>query len=388
MIWQNKKAPIQATGTIGVDNRTKRLIGRLLPGQIAVIDHEDIDEVAAMGLVAAKVKAVINASSSISGTYPAPGTEKLVENGIIVIDQIGKEWFERLQDGMTASISDHIVSIVDHNTEDIFSIETGTRLGKDEVNKLMEHARENMEEALQHFIDNTLIYAQKEKAFVLKSLFVSDLRTRMENRHVVVVVRGANYKEDLAAIRSYIDDVKPVLIGVDGGADALLEHGLKPDMIVGDMDSISDEALKCGAEIVVHAYIDGNAPGLERVHNLGLKGIAVPMIGTSEDVAMLMAYDHRAQIIVALGTHSHMVDFLEKGRKGMGSTLLVRMKIGTKLVDAKGVSQLYMQRKVNWQAFVMIGLAAFFPIIAISFINPNMKRLLELFWLNIKMLLM
>ena len=157
------------------------------------------------------------------------------------------------------------------------------------------------------------------------------------------MVRGYDYKADLDVLRPYIREFKPVLIGVDGGADALVEAGYTPDMIIGDMDSVTDDVLRCGAEIIVHAYPDGRAPGLARVHQLGVAALTFPAAATSEDIAMLLADEKGATMIVAVGTHDTLVEFLDKGRGGMASTFLTRLKIGGKLVDAKGVSRLYRQ---------------------------------------------
>ena len=159
-----------------------------------------------------------------------------------------------------------------------------------------------------------------------------------------MVVRGYHYREDLAALRPYIREYRPVMVGVDGGADALIESGYTPHVIVGDMDSVSDGALRCGAELVVHAYRDGRAPGLDRLHRLGLEGIVFPAAGTSEDIAMLLADEGGASLIVAVGTHATLMEFLDKGRSGMASTFLTRLRVGSKLVDAKGVSRLYRSR--------------------------------------------
>jgi uncharacterized membrane-anchored protein len=191
---------------------------------------------------------------------------------------------------------------------------------------------------------------------------VPDITTVLDGRHALVVVRGYHYKEDLRTLRSYIREYRPVLIGVDGGADALIEEGHKPDLIVGDMDSVSDATLRCGAEIVVHAYRDGNAPGLERVRRLGVEPVVFPATGTSEDVAMLLADDKGAELIVAVGTHATLIEFLDKGRSGMASTFLTRLRVGGKLVDAKGVSRLYRSRISNFSLALMlaVGLLALF----------------------------
>jgi len=204
-------------------------------------------------------------------------------------------------------------------------------------------------------------YMKRERALLLDGVGVPDVTTRIEGRHALIVVRGYDYKEDLQALRSYIRDYRPVLIGVDGGADALIEAGYQPDMIIGDMDSVSDATLNCGAEVVVHAYADGRAPGLARVQELGVEAITFPAAATSEDIAMLLADEKGARLIVAVGTHATLVEFLDKGRGGMASTFLTRLRLGGKLVDAKGVSRLYRSR-ISTLALVVLVLAALISI--------------------------
>ena len=366
------------------DKKTKSLLARIKVNQVAVINHPDIDEIAANGLIEKKIKAVVNFSSSMTGKYPTIGLKKLYHNRIPVFDiDNGQDFFNKLIDNNDLIIDrDKGTVTFPGKVKNEFTVKEWTNK---EIERMLDIANKNIENELNRFIDNTLDYASKEKEFVLKPLKIPQLKSKMKGKHVVVVVRGNNYREDLLAIRPYIEDYKPVLIGVDGGADALLEYGLKPDIIIGDMDSVTDKALKSGAEIIVHAYPDGMAPGLSRVQKAGLKAKMLPALGTSEDVAMLMAFEEKAEIIVALGAHSNMIDFLEKGRKGMASTVLVRMKIGTKLIDAKGVSKLY-QPGVNLKALSLMGIAAVTPVIAVSLINQDMVRLLEIVWINIKML--
>ena len=235
---------------------------------------------------------------------------------------------------------------------------SGMQLTPEGVADAMALARENLSGQLQAFAQNTMDYLVREKDLLIDGVGVPDIRTRIEGRHALIVVRGYHYKEDLQALHHYIREYKPVLIGVDGGADALLEARHRPDLIVGDMDSVSDRALTCGAEIVVHAYRDGRAPGAERVRGLGVEPVIFPATGTSEDVAMLLADDKDATLIVAVGTHATLVEFLDKGRSGMASTFLTRLRIGSKLVDAKGVSRLYRSRisALSMLAMLLVGL--------------------------------
>ena len=366
-------------GTVRVDKRTKNLVKRIKPQQIAVIDHQDIDEVSARGLISARVRAVINASRSISGKYPNPGPLALVQAGIIMVDNAGSNVMT-LEDDQEIFIDQGNIYLSDKK------IAEGTILTEDTINFLMKESEENYTAEVQKFIYNTLDYAQKEIDIIVKGIENPPLRTQFEGHHSLIVVRGHDYKEDLAAIKSYIEEVKPVLVGVDGGADALLEAGYKPDMIVGDMDSVTDRALKCGAELVVHAYTDGRAPGLERIKNLGMDCVVVRAPGTSEDVAMMLAYQNGTQLIVAVGTHSNVIDFLEKGRKGMASTFLVRTKIGQILVDAKGVNKLY-RSSLRLKHVAGIVLAALIPLTVIFFVSPVSHQLARLIVLRLKLML-
>jgi uncharacterized membrane-anchored protein len=340
-------------GPVRVDPRTKALTKRLRPGDVAVIDHLDIDRVSAEALVSCQPAAVLNAARSTSGRYPNLGPEILIGAGIPLVDDLGP-------DVMTLT-EGRIIRIVEGAVHD------GDRLVAEGVQQTPETIEANLEAAraglsvqLESFAANTMDFLRRERDLLLDGVGVPDITTVIDGRHVLIVVRGYHYKDDLATLRPYILEYRPVLIGVDGGADAILEAGWTPQLIVGDMDSVSDKALRCGAEIVVHAYRDGRAPGLERVEKLGVDHVVFPATGTSEDVAMLLADDKGAELIVAVGTHATLVEFLDKGRSGMASTFLTRLRVGSKLVDAKGVSRLYRARISNLQlaGLVVAGLLA------------------------------
>jgi uncharacterized membrane-anchored protein len=334
-------------GTARVDRRTKNLTKRLQPGDIAVIDHLDIDKVSADALVGCRPAAVINAAKSISGRYPNLGPEILLAAGIPLVDAAGPLVLTAVPEGARVRIDGAEIWVGDE------LVATGVRQDDESVSEAMDSARAGLNVQLESFAANTMEYLKKERDLLLDGVGVPDVRTVFDGRQALIVVRGYHYKDDLATLRPYIREYRPVLVGVDGGADAILEGGYIPDMIVGDMDSVSDRALTCGAEIVVHAYRDGNAPGLERVQALGIEPVLFPATGTSEDVAMLLADDKGASLIVAVGTHGTLIEFLDKGRSGMASTFLTRLRVGGKLIDAKGVSRLYRQRISNWQLTVL-----------------------------------
>jgi uncharacterized membrane-anchored protein len=358
-------------GPARVDTRTKALTKRLSAGDIAVIDHLDLDRVSAEALVACKPIAVLNAARSTSGRYPNLGPEILLEAGIPLIDDLGP-------DVMTI-LDSHVVRI------DEGAVYDGEKLVAEGVVQTPETVRANMEEAraglsvqLESFAANTMDYLRRERDLLLDGVGVPDITTRIDGRHVLIVVRGYHYKDDLVTLRPYIRECRPVLIGVDGGADAILEAGWTPDLIVGDMDSVSDRGLMCGAEVVVHAYRDGRAPGLARIEQLGVPHVVFPATGTSEDVAMLLADDKGAELIVAVGTHATLVEFLDKGRSGMASTFLTRLRVGGKLVDAKGVSRLYRTRISNLQ-LTLLSLAGLLALVVALAATQSGQTLLGLF---------
>ncbi|KKM11772.1 thiamin pyrophosphokinase [Clostridiales bacterium PH28_bin88] len=360
---------------VRVGQRTKDLVQQLQPGECAVINHEDLDETAAHALVSTKVRLVVNAARSISGRYPNQGPLVLVEAGIPLLDSVGPEVMDLLDGEEVEVAGDRLVT----ENGKIFN---GKLLDRETVLRLLEESKANFQKEMERFVANTVEYARKELD-ILKGMAVPPLDISFRGRHVLVVVRGQSYKDDLQAIRGYIREVRPILIGVDGGADALLECGFRPDIIIGDMDSITDKALGCGARLIVHAYPDGRAPGLNRLEALRLNGMVLPAPGTSEDVALLLAYEKGADLIVAVGTHSNVIDFLEKGRKGMASTFLVRLKVGTVLVDARGVSKLYRQR-IHWRYLAEIVLAAVIPFAVVFTLSPATLLLLRLFLMRMR----
>ncbi|MCL2455094.1 MAG: putative cytokinetic ring protein SteA [Micrococcales bacterium] len=362
-------------GPARVDARTKNLTKRLLPGDIAVIDHLDLDRVSAEALVACRPAAVLNAARSTSGRYPNLGPGILMDAGIPLIDDLGpdvmaiSEGHELRIDGAAVHDGDTLVA-------------EGVLQTAETVGAAMDEARAGLSVQLESFAANTMDYLRRERELLLDGVGVPDISTDLDGRQVLIVVRGYHYKEDLVTLRPYIKEYRPVLIGVDGGADAILEAGWKPDMIVGDMDSVSNKALACGAEVVIHAYRDGRAPGKDRVEELGVPYVLFPATGTSEDVAMLLADDKGAELIVAVGTHATLVEFLDKGRAGMASTFLTRLRVGGKLVDAKGVSRLYRHRISNLQVLLLViaGLLALFIALASTEAGQTLMGLIGAGW--------
>jgi uncharacterized membrane-anchored protein len=363
-------------GVARVDRRTKNLVTRVLPGEIAVIDHEDLDRVSAEGLVQRKVAAVVNASRSSTGRYPNLGPLLLVSAGIVLVDRAGPEVMD-VPEGTRLVIEG--ARVLRDTPEGPVEVVAGTRLEVGDVERALDHAKQSIAGEIERFAENTISYIKDERDVLLEAARLPEVETDFHGRHVLVVVRGYDYKEDLVALRPYVREMRPILVGVDGGADALLDNGLVPDMIIGDMDSVTTEALLTGAELVVHAYPGGGAPGLDRLEALGLDSVTFEATGTSEDIAMLLAFEHGAELIVAVGTHANLIEFLDKGRKGMASTFLVRLRVGPILVDAKGVSRLYRGRVRRGDMALLVGAAAMTMAIVVALSEP-VRLELELMW--------
>ena len=336
-------------GVVRLDRRTKNLTKRLNPGEVAVIHHSDLDRVSAEALVAAGVSAVVNAVPSVSGRYPNLGPGILLQAGVPLIDDAGEQVFWSLHEGDRVQLNGS--ELLDTSGA---VIARGTLITPEVLQSQLEAAHAGLSDQIEAFADNTMTYLRAEKELLLEGVGVPQIRTPIEGRHVLIVVRGYDYRSDLEALRPYISEYKPLLLGVDGGADALMEAGYTADIILGDMDSCSDAALRSGAELIVHAYRDGRAPGLDRVERLGLHAVVFPALGTSEDAAMLLADSKGARLLVAVGTHASLVEFLDKGRSGMASTFLTRLRVGPKLVDAKGVSRIYRSQVRSWHLVLLV----------------------------------
>ena len=375
-----KKAAFHA-GRLRKDRSTKKLIQRIRPGEIALIAHRDLDWTAAEGLLRCGVKAVLNTDLFCSGLFPPAALLHLLRKKVHLVENLGEQFFDAVVEGEEVRIVGGSV------------YRRGVAIGRGDLitesiyEQVFRDALQRREQVVEDFLVNTLNYAYRERRLITENIHLPPLKTVFKNRDAVVVIRGKGFREDLRAMKLYLREKKPVLVGVDGGGDALLEFGLTPDIIIGDMDSVSDEALRQARELVVHAYSAGRGvPGRERLDRLGLNYHVFSAPGTSEDIALLLAHDLEAALIVAVGTHFSVTEFLEKGRKGMASTILVRLKVGDRLVDAKGVSRLYQPRKAGVLLPLVI-CAGLTPLLAMAFFSPLIRHLFSLMIFRLKLLL-
>jgi len=369
---------VEFTGPARLDRRTKRLVHRLGEGDVAIVDHADLDRVTAEELLETGVRVVVNISESLSGRFPNPGPLLLVRGGVTLIDAPGAELFEEVADGEELTVRG--ASLFRNGT----CLARGRLREERELERALADQRGRVTDSLSAFAENTLLHLKAEGSLLAEGIDFPPLHTRFRDRHALVVARGPGHKRDLRIVRPYVRDFRPVLVGVDGGADALIEAGYKPDVIVGDMDSVSDDALKSGAEVLVHGYRgNGNAPGAARAAALGVPYEVVPAFGISEDVALLLAYEKGAELIVAVGTHFNLIEFMERNRAGMSSTFLTRLRVGEILVDAKGVSRL-VSRRVGLWPLVALGVTGLGAIVVAVIASPGVEHLIELILLRVR----
>ena len=364
------------SGRAVLGRKTKEIVPRLDASSIPIIDHENLDRVTAETLVESGVGVVVNAGRSATGSYPNLGPVILARAGVHIVDGAGEAVFERVRTG------DEIEVVGGAVYRGGALVATGEHLDFEGAERLLRSSREAVGVALESFAQNTVEFMRREKELLFSTLDVPPgISRRIRGRHVLVVVRGYDYREDLATLGPYLRDVKPFIIAVDGGADALIESGRRPDLVFGDMDSVSSGALRAAEHVLVHGYEGGEAPGLRRIREAEIPDAAVlPAPGLSEDVAILLAEQCGAELIVAVGTHVGLTEFLDKGRKGASSTFLTRLKVGPKLVDAKGVSKLYPTRLsvAHLVGLVAAGLFAVSAVVASSQVVADIFRLLAL----------
>ncbi|MFD0000746.1 putative cytokinetic ring protein SteA [Nocardia sp. NPDC127526] len=350
-------------GMARIDRNTRRLLQRVGPGDIVVLDEMDLDRLTADRLVQAGVAVVINASPSISGRYPNLGPEVLVANGIQLLDAVSSDVFTKIKDGAKVRVDNGVVYADKVTKKEPEALVEGIELTEAGIAERMIEARNGLADHLEAFAGNTIEFIRTESSLLIDGIGVPDVELDMRKRHVVVVGDGPEHAEELKRIKPFIKEYAPILIGVGRGADTLTRNGYRPDLIVGDPEEITATTLKCGAEVILPADTDGHAKGLERIQDLGIGATTFPSSGAPADLALLLADHHGAALIVTAGAAASLDDFFDRGRRDSNpATFLTRLKIGTKLMDAKAVAALYRHRGSGW-AVALVVLAALVALI-------------------------
>jgi uncharacterized membrane-anchored protein len=346
------------SGVARVDRRTEGLLRRVKAGEIAVLDQIDLDRATADALVAKGVAAVVNASPSISGRFPNLGPEVLVAAGIALVDSVGPEALHTIKDGSRIRLHDGVIYAGE------LRLAEGVFQDADSVADALVEAKSGLTHQLEAFAANTIEFMRQERALLLDGAGVPEVDVELANRQVLVVAAGFDHAAELARLKNYIREYRPVLVGVGAGADALMAAGHTPQLIVGDPAEVSTEALTCGADLVVPAFADGHAPGLHRVQDLGAGAVTFPSTANPEDLALLLAAHHGAALVVTVGLSANMAEFLDRGRAGSNaSTFLTRLQLGGALVDSRVIATLYRSR-ISMGAILLMIAAAVIAVLA------------------------
>ncbi|GAQ37103.1 thiamin pyrophosphokinase [Mycobacterium pseudoshottsii JCM 15466] len=350
-------------GTARVDRNIDRLLRRVCPGDIVVLDALDLDRITADALVESGVAAVVNASSSVSGRYPNLGPEVLVNNGVTLIDETGPEIFKKVKDGSKVRLYEGGVYSGDRR------LIRGTERTDHDIADLMREAKSGLAAHLEAFAGNTIEFIRSESPLLIDGIGIPDIDVDMRRRHVVIVAEEPSAADDLKSLKPFIKEYQPVLVGVGTGADVLRKAGYRPQLIVGDPDQISTEVLKCGAQVVLPADADGHAPGLERIQDLGVGAMTFPAAGSATDLALLLADHHGAALLVTAGHNANIETFFDRTRvQSNPSTFLTRLRVGEKLVDAKAVATLY-RNHISAGAIALLALTMLIAIIVVLWVS-------------------
>jgi uncharacterized membrane-anchored protein len=350
-------------GTARVDRDIERLLRRVRPGDIAVLDVLDLDRITADALVDAEIAAVINASQSVSGRYPNQGPEVLVANGVTLIDETGPDVFKKIKDGAKVRLHNGGVYSGDRR------LIRGTERTDEEITDMMQEAKSGLVAHLEAFAGNTIEFIRSESPLLIDGIGIPDVDIELRRRHVVVVADEEDATDDLKRLKPFIKEYQPVLIGVNSGADVLLKAGYRPQLIVGDPSNLSAEVLKSGAQVVLPADADGHAPGLERIQDLGVGAMTFPAAGSPADLALLLADHHGASLLVIAGQRANIETFFDRTRQDSNpSTFLTRLRVGEKVVDAKAVATLYHNR-ISGGAIALLILTMLIAVIAALWVS-------------------
>lgn len=317
-----------------------------------MVDIMDIDQRSAESLAHCNPRAVVNAQASISGRYPTGGPLVLADAGIAIIDNAGSEvmtW----RDGTDVTIEGGLITPLDGEAVQ------GTHLTREAIETAMESAADGMHVQLASFTANAMDVVAHDAGVLLDGKDIPQTGVSLDGKHVVVVAPGYHHVEQLAAIKRYVRERKPVFIAVGEAADVVASSSRPPTIILGNVESVSEKVLGSAKAIVVHDPSAKEA-GLNRVESLGLDHEASKATIASADLAVLMAAAGGASVIVTVGMDTRLLDFLEQGRSDMAGTFLARLQAGPAVVDASTLALVYRHR-FSWLsllALVLSGVAA------------------------------
>lgn len=339
------------------------VVARLRPGEIAVIDQIDLDRRTARQLLTARAGAVVNAATSSTGRYPNLGPATLVEAGVPLLDQVGRDLLAEVRDGDRLRLHGGTL----YRGEQRIGI--GIEQTAETVQQAQQQARDGMVTQLEAVAAGAIEHLRTEHELFLEGVGVPTVRTRFARRHAVVVTGNPDSRQELRNLRVYLRDHDPVLIGVDEGADVLLAAGRRPDLVLGRLDTVSEDALRCGAELVAHADRHGDGPAADRLERLGLSAVRFDSIARPEALAMLLARTAGAELVVVVGAPATLLEFLDTGSTKVASVFLTRMALTGRVVDARGLARMRRSSPPGW-GVALLFLASVIALLTAVLLTP------------------
>ncbi|MEJ7635549.1 putative cytokinetic ring protein SteA [Aeromicrobium sp.] len=349
-IWK-RKTPVSGDvkGIVGTVRFARRDsdVASLREGDIAVVDHPELDARQAQHLIDRRVRGVLNATPSSSGRVPNVGPQMLSRAGILLVDIAGTDVWSKLKSGDRVRIEDGRVF------RDEILVVSGVELDESRTTSDLAEAKSGLATRLDSLAANATDHIHREHAMLLAGAHVPRLRTKLRGRAVVVVSRAYDDVADLRGLRRYISDNDPILIGAGPGADTLLKAGHVPAIVVGALDNLSDAAIRAAGEVVVTTS-SGKLDMPERLERQGKEVVTFVSTGSDDDLALVLADTNDAAVIVHVGAPATLSEFLERPPTEAARMFVARLRAGAKIVDAKAVHHFTSQRFALWPVLLLL----------------------------------
>ncbi len=364
-ILKRRNSPVpEGPGVIGPARLVRRPeeLSSVRSGDVVVLDMVDLSAEAAQSLAERRVAAVVNVATSSSGRYPNLGPQLLVDAGIVLVDRVGEAVWQSLRSGDVVRVHEGAVFLGD------ITIATGVEMTSARVRDQLDEASSGLTNQLDSIVANAANTLRRDRAMLLEGAGIPAVATAIKGRPTVVVSDGPEAAADLKAIRSFIRDHDPVLIGVGAGADLLLDLGLRPNLLVGGGDDLSGRAIERSGEVVIVSAA-GRLDRPEQFEAHGLQPVVFTAAGTAENLAVLLADHNDAAVIVLVGAPSRLVDVVDADTADAAGTFIARLRAGSRVVDAQAVSWFARQR-LSWFTPLLLLLAGVVAVVAAVATTP------------------
>lgn len=349
LLWRaNPQATGDVVGTVRVDRDLRALAGRLREGEFAVIDRVDLDRQSAELLVSAGARAIVNAAPTVSGRYPSLGATVVLDADVALLDRVGSDVLSTLKDG------DEVRLVGDELHRRQQFVARGIRQDASTVADSLAQAEAGLATQMEAFAASAAEYLRREHHLLLEPGGLPELRTSLQDRDVVVVAPGPDARDDLKRLRGYAREYRPAVIAVGPVADAAREAGFKPTIVVGDLSDVSDQTIRGAADLIVTTGAEGSSGGLLRIDRMGLARTVVNTTVRPQDLALLIADQADARVIVLAGADRTLTSMLDSGQTAAAADFVTRLRVGSRLHDAEAVARMHRPRISGWLVALLL----------------------------------